>query len=197
MLIVTIFVIANSYAKYIAEASGTTERQAGAWAIKVNDTDISSSSSETEFKIDKLTYKKNDYVEEGKIAPSSVGYFDVTIDPSGTSTAVRFDVNIDTTELGISDAINFTDAKLVVDGVESDKTLTRTAEKTYSGIISLDDVQKGVLTTARFYVKWDDEETTLCDKSDSQIGSTKDVSLGLPIVVVVSQYLGETLEEYK
>ena len=197
MLIVTIFVIANSYAKYIAEASGTIERQAGAWVIKVNDTDISSSSSETEFKIDKLTYKKNDYVEEGKIAPSSVGYFDVTIDPSGTSTAVRFDVTIDTTELGISDAINFTDAKLVVDGVESDKTLTRTAEKTYSGIISLDDVQKGVLTTARFYIKWDDEETTLGDKSDSQIGSTKDVSLGLPIVVVVSQYLGETLEEYK
>lgn len=197
MLIVTIFVIANSYAKYIAEASGTTERKAGAWVIKVNDTDISSSSSETEFKIDKLTYKKNDYVEEGKIAPSSVGYFDVTIDPSGTSTAVRFDVTIDTTELGISDAINFTDAKLVVDGVESDKTLTRTAEKTYSGIISLDDVQKGVLTTARFYIKWNDEETTLGDKSDSQIGSTKDVSLGLPIVVVVSQYLGETLEEYK
>lgn len=197
MLIVTIFVIANSYAKYIAEASGTIERQAGAWVIKVNDTDISSSSSETEFKIDKLTYKKNDYVEEGKIAPSSVGYFDVTIDPSGTSTAVRFDVTIDTTELGISDAINFTDAKLVVDGVESDKTLTRTAEKTYSGIISLDDVQKGVLTTARFYIKWNDEETTLGDKSDSQIGSTKDVSLGLPIVVVVSQYLGETLEEYK
>lgn len=197
MLIVTIFVIANSYAKYIAEASGTIERQAGAWVIKVNDTDISSSSSETEFKIDKLTYKKNDYVEEGKIAPSSVGYFDVTIDPSGTSTAVRFDVTIDTTELGISDAINFTDAKIVVDGVESDKTLTRTAEKTYSGIISLDDVQKGVLTTARFYIKWNDEETTLGDKSDSQIGSTKDVSLGLPIVVVVSQYLGETLEEYK
>lgn len=41
MLLFTVFQIASTYAKYTTEATATTEKQAGAWVIKVNNETIS------------------------------------------------------------------------------------------------------------------------------------------------------------
>ena len=197
MFLFTSYQIATSYAKYIAEANGLAEKQAGAWVIKINDDDISNSNSQTTFDIDQLIFPENEFVVDGKLAPATSGYFDVVIDPTGSSVAVRFDVTLDVSELSDYDAINFTAAYRVVNGQEVSAGMVRTGSHTFSGVISLADVQNGVASTMRFYIGWEEEGDDEGDEEDSQIGNIKDLSADLPVNVVVSQYSGETLEEYQ
>lgn len=197
MLLFTSYQIATTYAKYITEATATIEKTAGAWVIKINDNDISNSTSETTFDIDELIFPESEFVVEGKLAPASSGYFDVVIDPTGTSVAVRFDVTLDVSGLNAYDAINFTAAYRVVNGEEVSANMVRTGDHTYSGVISLDDVRQGIASTMRFYIGWEEEETEEGDESDTQLGNIKDVTTQLPVNVVISQYSGETLEEYQ
>lgn len=72
----------------------------------------------TTFTIDTLTYPDNEYVVENKLAPASSGYFDIVIDPTGSSVAIRVDVTLDVEDLSILDSIGFTAACRVVNGEE-------------------------------------------------------------------------------
>ena len=196
MFLFTSYQIATSYAKYTAEADATVDKQAGAWVIKINDDDISNSNAQTTFDIDEIIFPENEFVVDGKLAPASSGYFDVVIDPTGSSVAVRFDVTLDVSELNDYDAINFTAAYRVINGQEVSQGMVRTGSHTYSGVISLDDVENEVASTMRFYIGWEEEGDDEGDEEDTQIGNIKDLSAALPVNVVVTQYSGETLEEY-
>ena len=177
LVVITLYNIASSYAKYVTQASGNMEKQAGAWVIKLNNKDIS--------------ILNNEYVVDGKIAPNSVGYFDISIDPAGTTTAVRFDVTLDLSDFETVDAIHFESACLIVNGEENPSGMTRTAQNTYTGIIPLSDVKQNIVTTARLYIKWEDGE------NDIDLGLIRDNQLDLPIEVDISQYMGEELVEYQ
>ena len=95
MLLVTLYQINSTYAKYFTQANGIVEETIGAWIVKVNDTNIATESTVENFTINALKYNSNDYVLEGKIAPGLLGYFDITIDATEASVAVRYDVTID------------------------------------------------------------------------------------------------------
>ena len=144
--------------------------------------------SSTTFDIDGLTFPDNEYVVDDKLAPSSTGFFDIIIDPTGTSVAVRYDVTLDVDSLNIIDAIHFSNAYKIINNEEVSTGIVQTGEDTFSGVISLSDVTNGVPTTLRFYIEWEEEETVEGDILDSQLGSFKDLSTNLPITVVVTQY---------
>ena len=148
------------------------------------------------FDIDELVYPSNEYVVDDKLAPSSSGYFDIEIDATGSSVAVRFDVTLNTDNLNAFDSIRFTDAFRVINGEEVSGGMVRTGNKTYSGIISLSDIEDEIASTIRFYIGWDEEETEEGDISDTQIGLTPGVSTDLTVTVVATQYLGEQLVPY-
>ena len=197
MIFFMIYQVTQSYAKYTSQGIANVQQQAGAWVIEINDSDISSRNSTREFQINSLTYTSNQYVLANKIAPSTSGYFEIVIDPSGSSVAVRYDVTLDLTELDDVDAINFDSAYTVVNGVET-AGVVRTGEYTYSGTISLSDVIANNTTTARFYIAWEDDGTGQNDAEDSRLGVSREIQdLELPITVVVSQYTGETLTPYE
>ena len=191
LVVITLYNIASSYAKYVTQASGNMEKQAGAWVIKLNNKDISSQNATKTFTINNLNLLNNEYVVDGKIAPNSVGYFDISIDPTGTTTAVRFDVTLDLSDFETVDAIHFESACLIVNGEENPSGMTRTAQNTYTGIIPLSDVKQNIVTTARLYIKWEDGE------NDIDLGLIRDNQLDLPIEVDISQYMGEELVEYQ
>ena len=191
LIAITLYSIVSSYAKYVTQASGSIEKQAGEWIIKINDKDISSKNATKTFTINNLTLLNNEYVVDGKIAPNSVGYFDIAIDPTGTTTAVRFDVTLDFSDFATVEAIHFESACLVVNGEENSSGMTRTARNTYTGIIPLADVKQNIVTTARLYIKWEDSE------SDIDLGLIQNNQLDLPVEVDVSQYMGEELVEYQ
>ncbi|HCC04528.1 MAG TPA: hypothetical protein DEP51_06755 [Clostridiales bacterium] len=193
MLIFTFYQIATSYAKYIAEATAVVEKQAGAWAIKVNDTDISNSNSETTFNVDNLIFPESAFVAENKLAPGANGYFEIIIDSTGSSVAVRYDVTLVVDNLNIIDSIRFTKACIVVDGEEIEEGIIKTGDNTYSGVISLEDVTNEVQTTLRFYIGWEELENGQGDIADTELGLIKDISTNIPVDVVITQYLGEPI----
>ena len=193
MLIFTFYQIATSYAKYIAEATAVVEKQAGAWAIKVNNTDISNSNSETTFNVDNLIFPESAFVAENKLAPGANGYFEIVIDSTGSSVAVRYDVTLVVDNLNIIDSIRFTKACILVDGEEVEEGIIKTGENTYSGVISLEDVTNEVQTTLRFYIGWEELENGQGDIADTELGLIKDISTNIPVDVVVTQYLGEPI----
>ena len=196
MLLVTILQVRGTYAKYSSTAEATIQKQAGAWAIKINNSDILAGNVEKKFNIDSLIYPSNDYVLENKIAPSSNGYFDIVIDTTGTSVATKFDVTIDKTQLEEFDAISFEAAYMLINGQEKSENITRTAQDTYSGIISLQDVKDKKSTSLRFYIKWENDAQGRNDERDSQLGLTKNLKIRIPIEVSITHYMGEQLVEY-
>lgn len=196
MLLITLYQINSAYAKYSTEAEGIIEETIGSWIVKVNDTNIATEANVENFTINALTYNSNDYVLEGKIAPGLLGYFDITIDATEASVAVKYDVTIDFSKLNLSDSIKFTKLVTVVDGVESEEGITQTGESTYTGVVTLDDISAGKTNTLRVYLSWEDDGTGINDEEDSILGTTKDIQVSIPVQVKASQYLGEEILEY-
>ena len=195
MIIFTAYEITSSYAKYTAEAEGTAEEYAGAWTISINNSDIVTGNGPHTFNISNVTFLPNPYIEAGFMGPSSIGYFEIVIDPSGSDTAVRYDISIDSTDFVINDSIKIDSVCIMDNGVEDDTEITRTTADTYTGVISLAEVNNGDTKTARVYIVWTDEGEN--DVGDTVIGDERDIQLDLPISVVVSQYLGETITAYQ
>lgn len=196
MLLITLYQINSAYAKYSTEAEGIVKETIGTWIVKVNNTNIATEADVQNFTIDALTYNSNDYVLEGKIAPGLLGYFDITIDATEASVAVRYDVTIDFSKLNISDSIKFTKLVTVVDGVESEEGIIQTDESTYTGVVSLEDISAGKTNTLRVYLSWEDDGTGINDEEDSMLGTNKDIQVSIPVQVKASQYLGEEILEY-
>lgn len=197
MLLFTMYQVATTYAKYTNAATATVEKGAGAWVVKVNNQNIvNSNGTATTFNINSLTYPSNgQFVAQNKMAPGTNGYFDILIDPTGCSVAIRFDVILDVASLDIIDSIKFSSACRVVNNVEVSEGIVQTGVNTYSGIISLEDVKNAVPTTVRFYIEWEEKGTTTADDADSQLGLVRGNVTSLPVRVEASQYLGETLQQ--
>lgn len=196
MLLITLYQINSTYAKYFSQAEGIVEESIGKWIVKVNNTNIAVEGDIQEFTINQLTYNSNDYVLDGKIAPGLLGYFDVEIDATDASVAVRYDVSINFNELDLSDSINFSKLVKVVDNIESNTGIIKTDVSTYTGIISLEDIEAGKTNTIRIYLSWEDDGTGTNDKNDSILGTTKDTQVSIPVKVKASQYIGEEIVEY-
>ena len=199
MLILTILKIGDTYAKYFTKANtATLSQDVGKWVINVNNMNIYSESGESvEFEVSNFTDFVDPDAEEGaeatsatnKIAPGTEGHTDIVINPAGTDVAIRYDIELDLT--GVSNlAIS---ARLEM--ASGENTLIRTGEHTYSGTISLADVQAGETATIRCFVKWEDDGTN--NETDSELGNTLNQTLQLSANVTVTQYLGETITEYQ
>ena len=196
MILITAYQINTTYAKYLTQTQGIVEETIGAWVVKINGTNIATEADVQNFTINGLNYNSNNYVLDGKIAPGLLGYFDVTIDATEASVAIRYDVTINFDELNISDSIKFAKLVRVVNGVEDETGIIKTGESTYTGTISLADVEAGITNTIRVYLEWEDDGTGANDAEDSILGTTKDIQVAIPVEVKASQYLGEEITEY-
>ena len=191
MLILTILKISDTYAKYYTKAhTGTLIQDVGQWIIKVNEMDIYSENGENvEFTANNFKNFSNPNATPDKISPSSTGYTDIVIDPTGTDVAVRYDIEIDLT--GVSSLA--IEARLEM--ASGDNTLVKTGENTYSGIISLSDVQAGNKANVRCYVTWINDENKNQEDSLAGMGEEQ-INLSISANVTVMQYLGEEITPY-
>ena len=197
MLLITLYQINSTYAKYVSEAAGTVTEEIGEWIVRVNNTNIATGTANQAFTISQLTYNSNNYVKQGKIAPGLLGYFDVVIDATDSSVAVVYDVTLDFSQMNLTEAMQFSSLVRVVDGVESATGITRTGISTYTGIVPLADINENKTHTVRVYLEWDDDGTGTNDEDDSEIGTTKNIQVSIPVQVKVSQYQGETITAYQ
>ena len=102
-------------------------------------------------KLDNITLTST-HTREGKISPGSTGTFAITLDPTGSEVAFRYDFELIDKSTDNSKLLTF-------DGFTSDNgNLIKTASNTYTGIITLDDINsnKVINITGSFTFNDDD-----------------------------------------
>lgn len=187
-ILFTIYEILNTFAIFESKVTGEVEVQNAKWIIHINNTDITTGESK-KFVIDQIDIDGNNRTAEGKIAPGLSGNFNIMIDPKGTDVTVRYDMEFDLSKLeGTKIQINS------IEETEMGNSFVKTGENTYTGIISLSDIKKGVKHNITVKFEWQEDETT--NQEDSQIGQIPDNKISIPVTVTVRQYLGEPVEEY-
>src|SRR5574344_841112 len=181
-LCLIILVMTKTYALFETNGTAQITESIGKWQIKLNGADISKSIA-TDFVINSFVYTDDTNVANDVIAPGRSGYFDITVDPSGTDVAVRYDIVIRLNANTYSGNISFN-----IDD-QTNGNAVKTAADTYSGVIGLNDIAAGKTINLRVNITWLDE--TVHDSDDTTLGTTLNSGLEIPVTVMVSQYLGE------
>lgn len=189
LLIVIIVKIFYTFALLESHTTRIVKNGLGAWTILVNDTDVTA--SEVEFEIDSIVYDQDSTVVSGRLAPGLGGHFDISIDPTDTEVSVRYDITFDYTELeSLGTNINIASISEI-----SGKNIIRTGENTYTGVISLAEIENNQVDTIRTAISWINDETK--NTQDTDLGMQDNPTIVIPIQVRLIQYTGETIEEYE
>lgn len=93
--------MSNTYSRYVADTTGNLKMSFAQWQILVNNDDITSNSSSSVILTPVID--DNKFVESNKIAPSSTGYFDISIDPSNVDVSFNYTITLDVVNDNIPD----------------------------------------------------------------------------------------------
>ena len=85
--------MSNTYSRYVADTTGNVELQFAEWKILVNTNDITTNSSSS-INLTPVIDNQNGNVADGKVAPSSTGYFDIAIDPSTVDVSFDYEISL-------------------------------------------------------------------------------------------------------
>ena len=135
ILALLIYKIIDIYAVFHSEVEANVKLENGVWNITVNGTKISTG-VETQFVIDQITTTEDIHVKPDRLAPGLSGNFEIAISPEDTNVSIRYDITLNQEELGSSN-LKIKSVEEIQNGYE----LIKTAENTYTGIISLNDIQ--------------------------------------------------------
>ena len=100
-LIISFFQITSMYALYKEQLQGEYNTLLGAWQIKVNEKDVTTSGQIENFTItdDQLGYVASQAIQAGKIAPGGKAYFDIIIDPTNTDVSIKYQINMESIDI--------------------------------------------------------------------------------------------------
>lgn len=124
------------------------------------------------------------HTRAGKLSPGSTGNFQFEIDPTGSEVAILYHIRLVDKNVDPSKIITFTN-------ITSDRTLTRTSVDTYSGIISLANIEANQKTHITISFEFEDDEDIEGVVEDNQVFEDF-----FEIHFTALQYQGETLVAY-
>ena len=152
-LLLLVNLITDTYAKYISSANANSDLTIASWAFLVNNQDVLQNADFSNTIVPVFDTDAN--IASGVIAPTSTGYFDVTIDSSDVNLA--FDETI-TLAQGTSNTVS----DLVFTGYTlNGGTLVPLNNLTTTTITSNHTVNEQTTTnTYRFYIAWNDDANT-------------------------------------
>ena len=157
------YMFQSSYAKYRRQTETTVQARVASWNLKVNNEDISSSTTLTNSITP--TIDSNPYVKAGTIAPGSSGYFDIIID------ATNVDVDFTYTVTGeVDDDTPLED--LIIKNYKVNNGST-TAYNSTTGIVG-DIPMNTSRTTIRMYFEWNDSATNTMDNQEDTAYAQED-----------------------
>lgn len=187
MLVITIYVISTTYALFQSQIKGSVVKNVGKWSIKINGADVLKGTSE-EFNMQQFVVDENENTKPSKMAPGTTGLFELSIDPTDTQISVRYDISIVLDEI--------TNDKVQLISVEKDSTnnIVKTAENTYTGIIPLEEIEKGAIDLVKIKFCWENDEQN--NMVDSEIGTIINSKIQIPVKVNITQYLGEEITAF-
>ena len=209
MLIISFFQITRMYALYKEQIQDEYNTLLGAWEIKVNETDVTTSGQVVTFTIanNQLGYVDSEYIQAGKIAPNGQAYFDIVIDPSNTDVSIVYTIDIDTKAISSTNAdIELIDAVEFISGEnyfgqgddgQTNKTPNVTFAQngnTYTSVIPIDMITQGYKNYIRLYFKWKNVtgvDTEPNNALDTTLGETDGGKITIPLEINLRQYTGE------
>ena len=167
-LLILLMIVDKTYAKYITAAKTETDITIAKWVIKINDQDITKDTP-----IENVIvpyYIPNPHIKDGVLAPTSRGYFDLTIDGSEADTSFTQTISMELAEKN-------TVTDLIIIGYSEDTTsLTPTVIFTEEN----QDIVKDFLITDtdrtktyRVFVEWYDSTDELMNNQDDTEASKR------------------------
>lgn len=173
----------DAYSIFEGIVNGFINPNIATWNIKVNDI-LVTTEEPVSVDITSITWK-SDHVADNKVAPGSIGSLDIVIDPTDTDVAIRYDIEV------IDKNIEPEKLLTVHSVADLSSNLIRTGVSTYTGIITLDEIDNKDVENIKLSVEWIDDNTEI---NFDSIGD--DVSDYLVINFRAIQYRGEEIIPY-
>ena len=167
MLAFTLSIVSNTYSRYVAAAEESIDLALANWQILLNDEDITNSSSSAG-SINPVILE-NENVANNKLAPSSVGYFDIDIDASSVELSFNYNIKINKNE--VLDDLLITKYKLIEEGSDPEETeYINVVNNEINGTFDYSDEVLAKPFKIRVFFEWfDDENEESDDESDTEI----------------------------
>ncbi len=170
-LIVSLYFIVTTYAKYLSSATGSTSASIARWNIVVNGTSIKNNTTLSS----PITpvFPGNDNYAADIIAPGAEGYFDLIFDFSDVDVSFNYTISVSGNENNLVDdfvitgySIDDGDKQNIDDGAEISEEILHSSNITSR--------------TVRVYVSWDDDANTeTMNNSDDTYTTTVENGQGI------------------
>lgn len=166
LVLLCLYFVQQSYAKYISSASEETIMHIARWKIKVNNQDIRNNSS-LNATINPV-FPGNENIASNIIAPTAEGYFDLVIDARETDVSFKYTINIETApDSSVTDLIA---TKYTINSGE--EILFENSQVIENTVSHTDNTN---LINIRVYIKWDDGENSTMDNHDDTLATTSNL----------------------
>lgn len=160
-LLVLVDLVQDTYAKYVSSADANKGFAIARWAFTVNNQDIIANNNFSNVVVP--VFDQNANIDSNVIAPTSTGYFDITVDSSNVDVAFN-----EVITLSLADTNTVTD--LVFTGYKiNNGTLTNFANNSTSITTTHALDEQTTINTYRIYIEWvDGENENMNNASDTQ-----------------------------
>lgn len=153
LLTLSVYIISQTYSKYISTAGSQSEMTIAKWHILVNNTHITSGTNISN--TIQPTFPGNTHIKQGIIAPTAEGYFDLNLDFVEVDVSFKYEITINVNaDSAVSD--------MAITGYSFDQGLNITSftpgntkiEETILLNSSIDN------RDIRIYIEWNDDDLT-------------------------------------
>ncbi len=178
LLSVSAYVISQTYSKYLSTAEGQSSADIAKWHILVNNTHITSG-TDLSNTIEPV-FPGNDHINEGIIAPTAEGYFDLYLKFEEVDVSFKYNISLDINEeSAVTDLIitgySFDEGDNIISFTDGDTSITET--------IALSSTLED--RSIRVYIEWDDNPLTeTMDNESDTIATTDEDYFALVDVIV-------------
>ena len=180
LIVITAIVTGISMAKYQSVYTPSGKAVIANWAIKVNTEDITADGT-TAAKDITLVPETSANVAEGKLAPGYGGYFDITIDPTGTEVGFDYDIELDVSKLPTDITITEYDLMKATE-TTADLAITNNKIEGEFTLAENESFNADDVTTFRIYWMWNDVRANDATHTATAIGNG-DYSVGVELCV--------------
>lgn len=195
-LSVTLSFMSNTYSRYVADSTGNVTMEFANWQILVNNEDITNGETST-IELTPYIYKSA-HVKENTIAPSSKGYFDITINPENVDVSFDYNLTLEVLNENMPDILitkysiiekDTTEENIKINNIsgntitgtkdynpqKKENTETTTTEEVTDEITEQKTEFKFETFTIRVYFEWfegqtEDKTEEMNDEADTKIG---------------------------
>ena len=173
----------SSYSSYESSIDGNVDSKVSGIKLNINGQDVILN-SENGVLLDNIILNSSAHTRPGTISPGADGNISFTLDPSGSGVAILYDFTIIDKQSDKNKLLTCTGFK------SSNGNLIRTGENTYTGLITLDDINKNKVIDLSLGFIFDDEEVEGITSDDAPLENF--ISISFHAV----QYNGEEIVPY-